>query len=297
MAKDKFNTPILFLIFNRPEETKHVFQKIKEVKPKKLFVAADGPRKNVKNEIKKCKETRNIVKNIDCDCQIETLYRDENLGCKKAVSSAIDWFFENVEEGIILEDDCLPSLSFFTFCQELLKKYKDDERIMMISGFNKQEFWHPNRYDYFFSRLGGIWGWATWKRSWSNFDIKMKKLDKFIKQGYYDYLYGSKFGTVRKKQMLTCLQENIDTWDYQWGFSREINGGLSCVPSKSLIKNIGFGENATHTKNLLHSKIGNHNLDFPLKNNPIKVPDMQYDKLYLKKIPVWKKIIRKIKSL
>lgn len=281
--KNNFNTPILFLIFNRPDTTQKVFEVIRQFKPKFLFVAADGPRLNKEDEKEKCEKTRNIIKQIDWDCELKTLFRDENLGCKMAVSEAITWFFEHVEEGIILEDDCLPSQSFFKFCEELLDRYRNDTRIMLISGYNKQNIWNPNNYDYFFSNLGGIWGWASWRRAWIYYDDTMKELDNFSKNHYFEYLFGEHVGKKRKRQMYLVGKKNIDTWDYPWGFSRHLNSGMACVPSKNLIQNIGFGTEATHTKNdIFTTKIVLNDFKFPLRYNDMVVVDKEYDRLFLK---------------
>ncbi len=166
----RLTIPVLFLIFNRPDTTQPVFNEIREAKPTKLFVAADGPRDNKKGEKEECEKTRKIIEQVDWDCELYKLYRDKNLGCKIAVSSAIDWFFENVEEGIILEDDCLPHPSFFRFCQELLEKYKGDERVFVISGDNFLFGRKRTNYSYYFSRYNHCWGWAGWIRTLSDYD-------------------------------------------------------------------------------------------------------------------------------
>jgi hypothetical protein len=243
-----FNIPILFLIFNRLDTTKQVFEEIRKAKPKKLYVAADGPRN--KTEKKKTDEVRKyVLNNIDWKCQVKTLFRKKNLGCGKAVSGAITWFFDNVEMGIILEDDCLPSQSFFPFCEELLKKYKNNEKIMQISGFNPVSNKMNAKEDYFFSYTGPIWGWATWRRAWGKYDFEMKTFEKFKNSnkieefGFNEKMKKSKieiFGKMANKE--------IDTWDYQWEYSRLNNFGLSVVPSKNLIKNIGFGFSSTNNK-------------------------------------------------
>ena len=277
------NTPILFLIFKRPDTTQQVFDAIRWAKPKYLYIAANAPRLDIEGEKEKCEKTRDIIKQIDWDCEIKTLFRDEYLSAKESISSAINWFFENVEEGIILEDDCLPSHSFFGYCEELLTKYRDDERIMLISGFNKQNIWNSDKYDYFFSNLGGLWGWASWKRAWSKYDIKMSRLDFFSENHFFEYLLGNKLGKKRKEQMYSVIKNNIDTWDYQWGFSRHINSGMACVPSKNLIKNIGCGVDATNTKEDLDlDSLSLHELNFSLKENNIVVADGKYDALFFK---------------
>ena len=169
-----FDVPILFLVFNRPETTHQVFEAIKKQRPKYLFVAADGARTDKEGEAAKCEEVRKLIlENINWACEVKTLFRNENLGCGLAVSQAITWFFEQVEEGIILEDDCLPSGSFFSFCSVLLERYRNDEKVFMIGGFSLLPENTKSKYDYFFNTFGGIWGWATWKRSWSLYEYKI----------------------------------------------------------------------------------------------------------------------------
>ena len=182
METNKFNTPILFLIFNRPDTTFKVFEEIRKIKPAKLYIAADGPRPNVIGEEEKCTASRNIIKQVDWDCDVKTLFREKNLGCKIAVSSAISWFFENVEEGIILEDDTFPTQSFFWFCQELLDFYRNDSRIMHISGNNFQLGKIRGEGSYYFSKYNHIWGWATWKRAWRFYDVSLNTFPIFVQR-------------------------------------------------------------------------------------------------------------------
>jgi len=255
-TSEEFNTPILFLIFNRPDTTQLVFDEIRKVKPKQLFIASDGPRQGNKQDKISCNKVRKIVSNIDWDCEVKTLFREENLGCGKAVSSAITWFFQNVEEGIILEDDCLPAQSFFLFCQELLQKYRYDTRIMCISGDNS--FNIPSKDSYYFSNIPLIWGWASWKRAWDLYDFNMSNLNNF--ESSYSRTFYSKNLLDNFRRTKTG---EIDTWDYQWAFCNIINNGLTCISSKNLISNIGFGENATHTKVISSSA------NYPI-NNEIK---------------------------
>jgi hypothetical protein len=185
-----FETPILYLIFNRPDLTKITFPSICTVKPKKLFIAADGPRIDNQNDELNCKLVREFVlSKIDWDCEIHTLFREKNLGCGKAVSSAISWFFNHVDKGIILEDDCLPNESFFFFSQNLLIKYENNPRINHISGFNFQLGYQHDKNDYFFSNYTLIWGWATWKRSWINYDFDMKDFEIFYRSCNYKNLF------------------------------------------------------------------------------------------------------------
>ena len=242
-------TPVLFLIFNRPDTTQKVFNAIRQAKPKQLFVAADGPRSDREGELEKCQKAREIATSVDWNCEVKTLFRDKNLGCKIAVSSAIDWFFENVEEGIILEDDCLPSQSFFWFCQELLKYYRNDTRVIHISGNNFQFGQKRGEGTYYFSKYAHIWGWATWKRAWKYFDVSMKSFKKFKTGNQIENIFKI---NQQKKYWMRIFQKvyhnKIDTWDYQWAYTCFINNGFCIIPNDNLVSNIGFGENSVHTK-------------------------------------------------
>ena len=243
----QLSTPVLFLIFNRPDTTERVFEEIRKAKPKRLFIVADGPRNEEERE--KCEAARAVVEKIDWDCEVKRNYSEKNLGCKIRVSSGIDWFFENVEQGIILEDDCLPSQSFFPFCEELLERYKDDERVGMISGNNffAQDF--NSKYSYHFSNHGSIWGWASWKRAWKNYDVAMKAWTKIDQDNMlYNYFYDKKVKNTWKDRFNNVFNGKIDTWDFQWAFTRYLNRYSTIRPCKNLVANIGFDNRATHTK-------------------------------------------------
>lgn len=262
--ENNFNIPILLLIFNRPDTTQIVFNEIKKIRPSSLFIAGDGPRSE--DEYRKIKETRNITNQIDWECKFETLFRNKNLGCKMAVSSALNWFFRNNEMGIILEDDCVPHPSFFNFCSELLIKYRDEKKIMQISGFNALKKVQIKE-SYYFAKFGPIWGWATWSRAWKHYDVQMISWQRFKVSKSYKHFCDSKYEERwRVKTYDKVANGLIDTWDYQWSFAKLKNSGLSIIPSRNLIRNIGFGENATHTSgNYMHSKIDfEKGLNFPL---------------------------------
>ncbi len=238
--------PVLFLIFKRPEQTAQVFEAIRRARPARLFIAADGPRDEAERLL--CERSRGIVKDIDWDCEVQTLFRDENRGCKEAVSEAINWFFEAVDEGIILEDDTLPAQSFFTYCRELLEHYRDDERIMHISGENPLD--HPVTQDsYYYARIQHCWGWATWKRAWRHFDIGLQTLDTCLEHNVLSSIF---FKDNQKKYWEDIFQDvkngKIDTWDYIWTYAIFCNNGLCINSNINLVSNIGFGEAATHTK-------------------------------------------------
>lgn len=219
------------------------------IKPIKLFVAADGPRLNNESDIQKCKEVKEIIDGIDWDCEVVTLFRESNLGCKYAVSGAISWFFNQVEEGIILEDDIFPDISFFNFCQTLLRLYKNDDRVMHISGFNVAERWMEKKQVYHASFFGSIWGWASWRRAWQYYDVDLKNWrNAEIQNEILTKYFPIKVRDQRKKLYDDVYNGLIDTWDYQWTFSRLLRGGISLIPSVNLIENIGFHSQATHSQ-------------------------------------------------
>ncbi len=251
---DDIKFPILFLIFNRPEETRRVFEEIRNYKPSHLYIAADGPRAERGNEVFQCNEARQVVDLIDWPCETYTLFRNENLGCKIAVSQAISWFFECEEAGIILEDDCLPNPDFFTYCSELLEFYKNDDRIMAITGDNFQHGKTRGNGSYYFSKIMHIWGWATWRRAWVKYDVSVSFWNDWKKSS--DWLSIWKDPIARKfwEKILDSIYRNeIDTWDYQWTACIWYHGGLTITPNVNLVSNIGFGVNATHTTSVNNS--------------------------------------------
>ncbi len=244
-----FNTPVLFLIYKRPETTARVFKALRKVQPKKLFVAADGPLSEKLEERERCEETRAVISNIDWDCDVAKLYREKNLGCKIGVSSAITWFFESVEEGIILEDDCVPDSSFFWFCQDLLEYYRNDKRISMISGNNFQNGIERGDGSYYFAKYPWVWGWATWRRAWEKYDVNMTTYPLFLKTNQFANVFTNPDEQRYWKRVLDkTFRNEIDTWDYQWFYSVWQQNGLSITPNTNLVSNIGFGiPGATHT--------------------------------------------------
>jgi len=240
--------PVLFLIFNRPDVTNQVFETIRLYKPNKLYIAADGPRKNISSDIQLCEETRKIVNNINWDCEVKTLFRNENLGCKLAVAGALNWFFDYEDDGIILEDDVVPNIDFFNFCEYCLNKYADDQRIMMITGTN---FLSDADFEstYFYSKYFTIWGWATWKRAWKNYDISMQKwYDPKVKSDI-KYMFNGNYIWKHFYYTFDSLSTYYsDTWDIQWVFSCIINNGYCITPKVNLISNIGI--KGTHSNNI-----------------------------------------------
>jgi len=274
--------PVLLMVFNRPDETKLVFNAIRKAQPKKLYIASDGPRHNVVGESEQCNKVKDIFNTIDWNCEVKTLFREQNLGCKYAVSSAIDWFFENETKGIILEDDTLPSNSFFQFCTELLDKYENDTRIMRISGFNPLSGKYEYKHDYFYSYYSLMWGWATWKRVWSYNDVEIPNWEAAKQNNIVNYY-------PFDKDRNACFRDaanGLDTWDYQFDFAILCQNGLQIVPTKSLIQNIGFNERATHTfsdHGSGRSQILSNELNFPITApTDFMLPNHEFEKLLVK---------------
>ena len=262
-----FNTPILYIIFNRLETVKQTFPKIKEIQPKRLFIAADGSRKGKEGEDRKCQRVREwVLSQINWDCKIHTLFQEKNLGCGQGPVQAITWFFNNVEQGIILEDDCLPSKSFFQYCETLLNYYKNDTRVMQISGTNRLTVSSNDSYSYFFTNYPSEWGWASWRRAWSLYDYKIIKWNNNETKGIIADLYGEYYNNVADILDQTINIQNLTWWDYQWTFIKNINSGLTITPCYNLVSNIGFDEDATHTynKDSPFYNIKSYEISFPL---------------------------------
>ena len=292
-SRKMFNTPILFLIFNRPETTAPVFEQIKKLRPKYLYVAADGPRDNKPGEAEECSAARAIVlEGIDWDCEVKTFLRAENAGCRKAVSEAIAWFFEQEEQGIILEDDCLPHQSFFPYCEQLLIRYKHDSTVISIGGTNLG-YDFENDDSYGFSRFMNMWGWATWRRSVQLVDYDMNRWKKMTFKKLF------LFSRLKNKQAIDINWINywknyfditasgkLNTWDYQWIFAQLYHKKISIFPSHNLVKNIGFTDKATHTAYPDHPIAGLplQVLELPLKHPVNNLVNAVYEESYLKKI-------------
>ncbi len=302
-------SPVLFLVFNRPDTTRRVFQEIKAARPKRLYIAADGPRTGNSQDPARCAEVKKIVSDITWECEVKTAYSEENKGCKMAVSSAINWFFSQEEEGIVLEDDCLPAPSFFYFCDLLLEKYRSDNRIFCITGSNLQKTNQRGKASYYFSQLSNIWGWASWKRVWNLYDRDLSKYTEaaagdFLQKNFQDPLLADHWFDIFRR----LKAGKIDTWDQQFQFLTFFENGLCVTPNTNLISNIGFGTDATHTfeardhnanqplgeiKNIVHpdhvvaDKEADYflfNLEFGLEEKRMK---SEKDKLLRRRIKKW----------
>ena len=276
-----FKTPIVFIIFKRPDTTQLVFDQIRRVQPAQLLVIADGPRVDRAGEAEKCAATRAILDQVDWDCQVLTNFSDHNLGCKYRVATGLEWAFTQVEAAIVLEDDCVPDLTFFPFCTEMLERYRHDTRIMAISGNNFLFDRVPTDYSYYFSQYWDVWGWATWRRAWQYFDVdlkvwpevKQKKLLRNILPDASSIRYWHKI-------VQAVLDGQIDTWDYQWNLAIWLQHGL-CIHAKNcLVTNVGFGAEATNTTDAdnLRANLPVRPIEFPLRHPPFVLRDTQGDR-------------------
>jgi glycosyltransferase involved in cell wall biosynthesis len=276
MDPDSF-PPVAFLIFNRPELTRKVFASIAQAKPSKLLVVADGPRADIPDDREKCSEARAIIGRIDWDCEVLTNYSSANMGCRARISTGLEWVFANVEEAIILEDDCIPHPTFFRFCKELLTRYRDDPRVMMISGNNFQMGRNRTPYSYYFSRFFHCWGWATWRRAWKHYDIDMELWPSLRDGSWLLHVLENKAQARTFLKNLDDVAGGADTWDYQWVFSCMVRNGLSIVPSRNLVTNVGFSEDGTSVR---YHPLGNlpaEELEFPLQHPPFMVRQADAD--------------------
>jgi hypothetical protein len=250
MTASELRTPVALLIFNRPETTARVFERVREARPPKLLVVADGPRPDQPDEAERTAAARRVVERVDWECELLTDYSEANLGCRRRVSSGLDWVFETVEEAIVLEDDCVPDPSFFPFCDELLERYRDEERVMHVSGDNFQFGRRVGEASYYFTRYPHVWGWASWRRAWRHHDVEIPKW--------------AAAGRLRRRLLLREFADPserrfwewawdgvsaglIDTWDFQWVFALRARKALAINPNVNLVSNIGFGAESTHT--------------------------------------------------
>lgn len=257
--------PVLLIVFNRPLQTRRTFEAIRQARPERFYVAADGPRPNTPNDQSLCSEVRKIVMDIDWECYSHTLFRSDNLGCRDAVSSAISWFFKHEPEGIILEDDCLPHQTFFPYCSELLEKFRDDKRVAAISGDGALSASGIVNSSYTFSRYPLVWGWATWRRAWALYESDMSSWSSVRETDWLEVFLGGDRTMAQYRAALfdSVKSRSLDTWDAIWLYSCWRNDMVAALPKYNIVKNIGFGTDATHTRQ--HS---NWRSDLPLQAMP-----------------------------
>jgi len=275
-------TPVALLIFNRPDTTERVFAEVARARPHKFFVVADGPRPDRPQDVEKCAAARAIIERVDWECDVFKNYSDVNLGCGRRPATGISWVFEQVEEAIILEDDCVPHPTFFRFCEELLERYRDHEKVMMIAGSNDWFGHGRTAYSYRFSRHVWNWGWATWRRAWQHYDIKIISWPEFRKTSWLRDILGHPSAVEYWQKIFDkayAAQGKVDYWDYQWTFMCWAQNGLCIFPNTNVISNIGFGEDATHTKRATDvTNMPTTAIEFPLQHPPIVVQDREIDR-------------------
>jgi hypothetical protein len=274
------SAPVLLIVFRRPELTRSVWAAIRAANPVRVYVACDGPRLDKPGEAEQVELVRDVVDRDSAGLDIVRLYQPSNLGCGRGVSTAINWFFKHETEGIILEDDCLPDPSFFTFCSELLERYRDETNVMQVAGFNPLGEPRAWASDYVFSQYGWQWGWATWRRAWRHFDLAMSSWPEFKRAGLHR---GMNFSRASAATFDKTFAGEVDTWDYQWAYAMASRWGVSAVPRVSLIQNIGLGD-GTH----YHGQKGRPTataragaLGHPLLHPGFIVPDPEFDRALL----------------
>lgn len=302
----KNQASILLITFNRPNCTKRVMEVIRDSKVKKLYIYNDGPRRDIKEDIKARNEIKKLIEEIDWECELHTNFQNENLGCGWGPATGISWAFENEDRLIILEDDCVPSHSFFKYCNHCLEKYKDDTRIWLISGrSHHQDTKFFKEYDYLFTHYGHSWGWATWKRVWNHFDMDMKDFPEFLKLGgahnVLNFTDQANFYNRKYSKFFADKQLSTHVWDFQFGFSIVKNGGLCIVPSKNLIENIGYIGTHSSKKSKSHFLLADE--DYTINNEPhLVLTNNNYERYHfdnhIKKIwgkaPLYKRIINRV---
>lgn len=294
MNKALIDVPVAMVFFNRPEPLKQCFEAVREARPTKLFLIQDGARENNPTDAENIAKCREVVSNIDWECEVKEIFSDVNLGCGKRIYSGVKEAFESVDRLIILEDDIVASKDFFTFCKEMLEKYKDDKRIIDIAGMNHCGITKRCPYSYFFSEIGSCWGWATWKRSWDLMQFDLKFLDdKYAVDCFINSVYKNKWEKKRiiedgkrRKQILES-GGRLSAWTYQFKMAGYFNSTLSIVPQRNLISNIGLTADSTHACGTLN-KIPKglqrvffakrYSMEFPLKHPEYVIEDNLFAK-------------------
>jgi hypothetical protein len=281
-------TPVLLLIYRRPELTEKLLAAVRQARPEVLLISADAPHPDRPGEARLCEETRAVLLDgIDWPCQVETRFAKQHLGCRRAVTEALAWAFEHHERLIILEDDCLPDASFFRWCDDLLEQYAQEERILHICGSNLAGCKAPDSMSGYFSRFGPIWGWATWRRSWQLYDVDIKGWPEIRDSGKLTQLCPEPFEAEWRKEVFDAVHSGgLDTWDYQWAYSRMVNNKVCVIPTVNLVQNIGFGDGSTHsdTASAHRLSISAHAMNFPLMMPQTVTAWQAADQAYLRKV-------------
>lgn len=273
----ELSTPVALFVYRRPEHTERVIERIRNANPPRVLVVGDGP--SGKAERENVEEVRRVINQTRFECEVSTNYADSNLGLRERFTTGLDWIFGETDEAIILEDDTLPNSSFFRFCDEMIDRYRHDNRIWDITGRNELGSYCEGDYSYFYSHYGSIWGWATWRSSYEEYDPEMSAWrNPVVQNRIRDLLADPKQYRYARRVYSDTLKGDIQSWDYQWGFARHRNGAVSVVPEVNLVKNIGFGKHATNTtKQSPYADTRRHVLQFPLNHPPFVGVDREYD--------------------
>jgi len=274
-------TPVALFVFNRPDTTRRVFDAIARIEPRRLLLVADGPRPARAGEAEICRQVREIVSRVDWPCEVGTNFSQHNLGCQERMISGLDWVFSLVEDAIVLEDDCLPDPSFFPFCQELLERYRGDSRIAYISGVNLVGKHLHTADSYFFSEIGGIWGWATWRAEWQRYDRNLTDWPRLKHENALSEIFRDPKAVAFLTRIFDAMHAKTgpNTWDYQWLYTCLKNHSLTAVSSVNLVGNIGFGPEATHTVNEdIRFMLPPVAIEFPLKHPASFIPLRSIDR-------------------
>lgn len=295
--------PVLVLAFNRPDTTRAVIESLRAVRPQALYIAVDGPRADRAGERERVLEVQRLADSVNWDCDVRTLFRSENLGCKIAVSEAISWFFDQEEAGIVLEDDCVAHATFFPFAAELLDRYRDDSRVCMISGDNFQLGRRRSPDSYYFSRFTHIWGWASWRRAWRLYDHRMSEWPAQRENGWLERLLDDKVAVSYWSRIFDATwADRNSSWAYRWTYSAWVNNALTVLPDRNLVSNIGFGDAATHTFNRRNrfAALPVHEMHFPLRHPPQVTGNAQADQFTQRTmftVALWRRAAGKILRL
>ena len=285
MQTEALQTPVAFFVFKRPDTTRRVFEAISNARPTQLLLIADGPREGKEGEVDACHQVREILARVDWPCEVFKNFSDSNLGCGERMISGLNWVFSLVEEAIILEDDCLPNSSFFTFCEELLQRYRGDDRIAYISGDNFFGRYMKPGNSYYYSQIGMIWGWATWRSRWLRYDRHLTDWPKLREQRVLEEIFDEPKVVKYLTRVFDAMHsgKGPDTWDYQWLYTALKENLLAIIPSVNLVSNIGFGDDATHTLGEdLRFMIPASPIEFPLRHPPSFNPLRSVDRRRLR---------------
>ncbi|TAE31405.1 MAG: glycosyltransferase family 2 protein [Candidatus Kapaibacterium sp.] len=290
MTDFKLTTPVAMIIFNRPETTQPVFEAIRKARPSKLLVVADGARTNREGEQERCEEARRLVlEGVDWECEVKTNIAPQNLGCRGRVSSGLDWVFQEEEEAIILEDDCLPHPGFFRYAQELLERYRHDERIGLISAANFRIKREPP-YSYYYSRIHPITGWASWRRVWKHYDLNMSIFPEVRDNGLLADMLGDDFSVKYWTKIFQSAYDGREsTWDYQFTFAVWMQGMVGIIPNYNQVTNIGFGAEATHITDADHptANVPVEEMPFPMRHPPYMITEKSFEKYVQEHLLNW----------